>query len=492
MNEQMHVFRKLGIAVRKKKSFLALGLDPTEDMQWLIDKCGSLEAGLKWLIDETAPYIVMIKPNLAFYEASVEERKILRSVIDYAREKYGLLICLDVKRGDIMATQTRWAKADIKNFAPDIVTINPYMGEDTVTPYLNEDPNLCVFAIAATSNPKAVEMQDYSGCVVPAYVNTVLQGVNWDNERVGFVVGSTKPEAGKLIRAYELSTYDDYSWFLEPGFGAQGGNLESVSYSGGKAIFPISSGLTKEKYLQGMSPGEAAKEWRDKINKQMADYRIKSLKELLIEGMAKEGLLKIAPSTDKSTWWTLKAGGQSPVYANIRELQSFPELLKWATYLMYLQSKDVEFDMISPVAYGALGIGFQMSLMTNKPAITVRKEKKEGHGIASNFVGRYKKGDKVAITEDVVTSGDSTFENVDILREAGMEINHSFVIVHREEVQQFKFEQRDIEVHYLITLREFVEALKVNNYELAPTGSKEVVDFIAEHLEETTCWAEAG
>ncbi len=484
-------FQKLERISTEKNSFVGLGLDPTEDMNWLIEKCGSLEAGLKWLVDQMADYITMVKLNLAFYEKTVENRQILRNVFDYAHKKYGLLRCLDAKRGDIMATQMMWAEADIKNFDPDIVTINGYMGEDTVKPFLAIKPDLCIYVVGAPSNESSKGILNYAGCIVPPYINTILEGRRWDDERIGYVVGATKPWAARLISAYDLSTYGNCSPKLAPGFGAQGGDIESVSYSYGNTIYPISSGLTKQKYLQGKSPREVAKEWRDKINQQLAKYKVRSLKELLLEGMLENGLIKIAPSVDEDSWWTLKSGAKSPVYANIRDLPSHPELLKWATYLLYLEMKHYSFDRVSPVAYGALGLGSYLSLMTDTPPIIVRKERKEGHGIAGNIMGVYYEGEEAAVIEDVITSGESSIKIANNLREAGLEVNHTFLMVNREETQKTVFDEAGIEPHYLFTLREVVGMMKENNYELAPEGDKEVVNFISEHLEETNCWAVA-
>jgi orotidine-5'-phosphate decarboxylase len=127
----MNSFEKLEELVVKKQSYLVLGLDPSIEESSDSD----LESYLKNIIDQTSEYIVGIKAQLAFYERSVKRRETLKSIMKYAKSK-GLITILDVKRGDILATQKEWAKADIENFSPDIITVNAYMGEETIKAYL--------------------------------------------------------------------------------------------------------------------------------------------------------------------------------------------------------------------------------------------------------------------------------------------------------------------------------------------------------------------
>ena len=198
-------FELLQEQILTKKSHIILGLDPTDEMEETIREHGGLESYLKYLIDETHEYIVGIKPNLAFYESSPYFRDILGKVMTYAYEKYNLVKILDVKRGDIMDTQKEWAHADIKNFKPDIVTLNDYMGGlDVVGPYLDLDDHICAYVLAATSNPGARNFQDLYVNGITNYQEKALQARKYCPDRVGFVVGSTKPDAIKNIRAVEL------------------------------------------------------------------------------------------------------------------------------------------------------------------------------------------------------------------------------------------------------------------------------------------------
>ncbi|MCL2538006.1 MAG: orotidine-5'-phosphate decarboxylase [Alphaproteobacteria bacterium] len=262
----MHAFQKLAQQIKTKNSRLVLGLDPSpEQMDY---------KKLRKIIDKCAPHIVGIKLNLAFYEK--HSRHILAEIMNYTAIAHpNLLRILDDKRGDIGSTQKEYSTADIYNFVPDIVTVSPYIGEiDTIMPYLDADPNMCVFALAATSNENAKIQNLRAEDGLYVYQHMALEIRNVDKERVGFVVGATKPESMKNIRTAELDNgHDtkDLAFVLAPGFGRQGGDLDFIKYAGPNAIYPISSGLTNPEYLGKMKPAKAAEKWKNDINNAAAD-----------------------------------------------------------------------------------------------------------------------------------------------------------------------------------------------------------------------------
>lgn len=247
-------FKKLSEQIAIKNSQLILGIDPMPDQmksEILLD-----------IISQAEPYILGIKPNLAYFEGN---RDLLTDLMHRTAEKYPQLIrILDAKRGDIAQTQKQYAHNDIKNFAPDIITVNPYMGaHDTIAPYLDADPGICVFATAASSNPDAMRFQNIMLDGRPIYDYMAQMIALCDRNRVGYVIGATRTEAVHTIRAHETGAP---AWILAPGFGAQGGDLSFVKYAGANAIYPISRGLTHPEYLNGLSVRAAANQWRTAIN----------------------------------------------------------------------------------------------------------------------------------------------------------------------------------------------------------------------------------
>ncbi len=480
----MTAFQQLENAITQKNSYVVLGLDPTEEMEPDIKKHGGLKNYLTFLIDQTHENIVGIKPNLAFYEETTENRQILSEIMDYAAEEYGLLKILDVKRGDIMDTQSRWAKADIANFKPDIITLNEYMGGlDVIKPYLDADENMCVFALTATSNPGAREFQDaYSGGI-RNYQKKALQARRCDKDRVGFVVGATKPDAMKNIRAIELEHGYEPAFVLAPGFGKQGGSMDFVNYTNKKCIFPISSGLTKEKYLGGLTPKEASLKWKNEINEAMETQKANSLFVNMIEEMVENDLLWTAPEEDTKTWRRLNNGSLSPIYADIRNIQSHPDLMKKASYLLAKKIKELklDFDHIAAVPYGSLGLAYGIADILNKPVLTPRKEGVKDHGDKKEIVGKYKKGDIVLIFDDVATSGKSIIEASEALQQNDLIVNDALVLVDRQQGAAEHLANHGINLDSRMTLLQAFTELQNND-----NGKDKIGDFVIKYLKQPT------
>jgi orotidine-5'-phosphate decarboxylase len=350
----------------ERNSRIIQGLDPDKQVHEAAAAKGMRpDAYYKHSILQTAPYIAGVKPNLAHWEAFEGGREMLANLLDWIRGEFGLPVILDVKRGDIGDTQKHWAKADKANFNPDIATINPYMGwNDTIAPYLNE--GIDVFALASTSN-KDTEIQEMNTGGIKVYQQMALHVRQVGAERVGLVVGATKPASAMNIRAVELekdTSIENTSLFLAPGFGKQGGNLDFVKYAGPNAVYPISRGFTDPDQLNGLTPGEAAKKWRDAINETAAaGYDMQPVSQIVIGMLNKYGLIDIAPSEDKATWFKLKAGGESPIYYDMRNIQSYPELTELVSYIMAEKIKHdkIDFDRIMAVPYGALGLGYAVA-----------------------------------------------------------------------------------------------------------------------------------
>lgn len=177
------------------------------------------------IIDATHDLVAAYKPNLAFYEALGNEGWfILKKTVDYIPQ--GILKIGDAKRGDIGSTAIKYAKS-LFELGFDVVTVNPYLGWDSVGPFLhNEEKG--VFVLCLTSNPSS---QDFQYCMVegrPFYQRVAEKVIEWNsNENCGLVVGATHPE--ELIKIRETAT--DLP-FLIPGIGAQGGKLESAVLGG--------------------------------------------------------------------------------------------------------------------------------------------------------------------------------------------------------------------------------------------------------------------
>ena len=218
--------------IKKKQSFLCVGLD--SDIQkipsFLLDTSDPIFYFNQKIIDATAPYTVAYKPNLAFYESNgLEGWNSLEKTVNYIRQKYpDIFLIADAKRGDIGNTSAMYARTFFETFNFDAVTIAPYMGEDSVTPFLGYTDKW-VILLALTSNKGAFDfqlMEDASG--EKLFEKVLRQSGKWAGEdQMMYVVGATKAEALKCIREIVPGHF-----LLVPGVGAQGGSLGEVAKYG--------------------------------------------------------------------------------------------------------------------------------------------------------------------------------------------------------------------------------------------------------------------
>ncbi|MCX7985049.1 MAG: orotidine-5'-phosphate decarboxylase [Bacteroidetes bacterium] len=218
---------KLRSVQQKTHSLLCIGLDvdPQKLPHHLQKHTGGILEFNRAIIEATSDLVCAYKPNLAFYEALGERGwLILRKTLKLI--PWGTITIADGKRGDIGNTAEQYARALFDGLGFDAVTVNPYMGYDSIEPFLRM-PEKGVFVLALTSNPGSRDFQRLKVGTMPLYIKVVRKAVTWNTRgNVGLVVGATHPKELRKIRtlAKELP-------ILIPGIGAQGGDLErSVCY----------------------------------------------------------------------------------------------------------------------------------------------------------------------------------------------------------------------------------------------------------------------
>jgi uridine monophosphate synthetase len=248
-------------------SLLCVGLDPhVTDLPR-----PTAEAACEFcleLVRQTAPYAAAFKPNAAFFEQfGAEGWTALKQVIAAVQERSQRLgslipVILDAKRGDIASTAEAYARSAFSSLGAHAITLSPYLGKDSIAPFL-ADPEKGVFLLCKTSNPGAADLQDLpvNGTGEPLYVAVARLAQSWNTKNnIGLVVGATQPAAMARIRevAPEL-------WFLAPGVGAQGGDMETALLAGlrrdGKGLLlPVARGISRQS-----DPAKAAARLRDQI-----------------------------------------------------------------------------------------------------------------------------------------------------------------------------------------------------------------------------------
>ncbi|RRD02399.1 orotidine-5'-phosphate decarboxylase [Prevotella sp. OH937_COT-195] len=211
-----------------KKSFLCVGLDTDTKKipQHLMEEEDPVFAFNKAIIDATAPYCVAYKPNLAFYEASgIKGMIAFEKTVEYLKKDYpDHFIIADAKRGDIGNTSAMYARTFFEEYDIDALTVAPYMGEDSITPFLGYEDKW-VIVLALTSNKGSFDFQLTEGGNREKLFEKVLRKTQeWGNENnMMFVVGATQGRMFENVRRIAPN-----SFLLVPGIGAQGGSLEEV------------------------------------------------------------------------------------------------------------------------------------------------------------------------------------------------------------------------------------------------------------------------
>ena len=215
----------------RKHSFLCVGLDPEIEKipSFLLKEKDPLFEFNKRIIDSTHKYAVAYKPNSAFYESLGSKGWIsLEATVRYIRNNYpDIFVIADAKRGDIGNTSKMYAKAFLENLPFDAITVAPYMGEDSVTPFLSYKDKW-VILLALTSNKGADDFQYHDEDGLKLFERVLSVSQKWGTiNNMMYVVGATRADMLKDIRRIAPDHF-----LLVPGVGAQGGSLEAVAHYG--------------------------------------------------------------------------------------------------------------------------------------------------------------------------------------------------------------------------------------------------------------------
>lgn len=398
---------------RAAESLLCVGLDPRNlSSRAARDRCVAI-------ITATADHAAAFKPNAAFFEAlGADGFGVLAEVIAAVPEEIPVL--LDAKRGDISSTAEAYARAAFEHLGAGAVTLHPYLGRESVAPFL-EFAGRGVFVLCRTSNPGGADLQEsemQSG--EPVYVRVARSAAGWaDRSRLGLVVGATAPVALQKVRRVAPE-----HWILAPGVGAQGG---SAAAAVGAGIRADGSGLllaVSRAIFEAPDPASVAAELHAAIERtrsfgtSVAEPGVgDELAELLFDA----GCIRLGD-------FELKSGRRSPIYLDLRNLVGHPALLTRvaARYVPLLG----EADRMAGVPLAGLPIATAVSLAAGVPMVFPRPEVKD-HGTGEEVEGPFEAGESVVIVDDVATGGSSILLAADRLRGAGLDVDTAVVLVDR-------------------------------------------------------------
>jgi uridine monophosphate synthetase len=463
----MNFFEKLSAAVVFNRSLLCVGLDPQIDN--LPDGVDIEERLVSWgkqVIDKTADQVCCYKPNFAFYEQfGLAGMRALQRIITSMPKNIPVL--LDVKRGDIGSTAQAYAAAAFEQWGADAVTLSPFLGEDSINPFLAYKEK-AVFLLCFTSNPSANQVQMHGD--PPLFELIAHNSQVWGSpQQIGLVVGATQLDA--LSRVREICPQN---WILAPGVGAQGGDLEKTLQAGlrtdgGGLIIPVSRAV-----MQAADAHQAALEFKERINQTIhslneAPKAIMTMNTKLVMELFRSGCIKFGN-------FTLASGKQSPIYIDLRRVVSFPDLFKMVANAYADVVKTLEFDHIASVPYAALPTGAVVAMKLNRSLIYPRKEVKQ-HGTGQAVEGAFQTGQTTILLEDVITSGGSIVTAAESLRQAGLQVKDVVVLVDREQGGHNKMNEAGIALHAIMTIHDVLNIL--NEHALIdPQTYKSVCQYI--------------
>jgi uridine monophosphate synthetase len=469
-------------------SLLCVGLDPRpSDLStgpWQGLPALTAEAARDFclrLIKSTAPYAAAFKPNAAFFELyGPEGWAVLKDVIAAVQaesDRMGSMIpvILDAKRGDIASTAEAYAKSAFENLGVHAITLNPYLGKDSIDPFLTYKEK-GVFLLCKTSNPGAADLQDLSLTPDPSpdrrgdgtrgeylYEHVAQLAQQWNTgNNIGLVVGATQPKALRRVRAAAPDL-----WLLVPGVGAQGGDLEGALHAGLRAdgkgmLINISRAISRAE-----NPRLEAAKLRDEIlqvirdqglgnqrikplpGRQIFESLIPNLFSTLADGLLEAGCFKFGE-------FTLKSGLKSPIYIDLRRLVSYPWLLEQVASAYLPVLKSLEFNRLAGLPYAALPIVTAISLKTGYPVIYPRKEIKT-YGTKAEVEGEYHAGETAVVVDDVTTTGGSKFEGIEKLTGAGLKVRDVVVLIDRQSGAQEALAEAGFRLHAVLTINELLD-----------------------------------
>ena len=455
-------------------SLLCVGLDPHPSDLPAPTAQAAREFCLR-IVKATAPYAAAFKPNAAFFELYGPEgwaalKDVIAAVQDESNRLGSMIpVVLDAKRGDIASTAEAYARSAFESLGVHAITLNPYLGKDSIDPFLAHKEK-GVFLLCKTSNPGAADLQDLNVSIgeggrpsMPLHVHVAQLAQQWNNgNNIGLVVGATQAESLARVRAAAPDL-----WFLVPGVGAQGGDLETALRSGLRAdgkglLVNVSRGISRAE-----NPASAATELRDEmvnIKYQMgetrksifdprksttkttkADFPISDLADSLLEA----GCVKFGE-------FTLKSGLKSPIYIDLRRIITYPKLLEQvgAAYLPIL--KTLKFDRLAGLPYAAIPIATAICLQNGYSMIYPRKEVKT-YGTKAEIEGEYLAGETALVVDDVTTTGGSKFEGIEKLTAVGLKVRDVVVLIDRQSGAKELLAEAGFSLHAVMTITDLLD-----------------------------------
>jgi uridine monophosphate synthetase len=473
---------KLSARVAASNSLLCVGLDPSPQMlngKGKTPALAALELNRR-TIAATKDIACAYKPNIAFYEAmGLPGFGVLTETLAMIPDDVPVI--LDAKRADVGSTSEGYARFVFDVLGVDAVTVSPYLGGDALAPFLaRTDKGIII--LCRTSNPGARDLQDLNADGLPLYQQVAHLAQTWNSAaNVLLVMGATYPSEMAWARSYFPAM-----WFLVPGVGAQGGDLEAATRAG---LTAAGDGIivSVSRAIMGASdPRRAAVALCDAINVVRDDVRTRqagqrsagepagglSLKQTedLVLGLHDIGCVQFGE-------FKLKSGNMSPIYVDLRRMVADAGVLRMAARAYERLLTPLTFDRLAAIPYAGLPIGTAVALEMNRPLIYPRREVKS-YGTGRAIEGVFKVGETVAIIDDVITTGESKVETLAPLAAAGLHVRDIVVLIDREQGGAAELAAHGLQLHSVLNITTMLDIL-ARRGRVSPDDAARVRTYLA-------------
>ena len=463
MSPMSTFFDRLVDRHRRIDSLLCVGLDPR------VEPGASAAAQIvdenRRIIDATIDTALCYKPNIAFYEQHGPAG--LQALADTIRLiGEDVPVILDAKRGDIGSTAEAYAAA-VRALGAGAVTVSPYMGSDSVLPFV--DAGLAVFVLCKTSNPGSNEFQTLAAPDLPLYRAIAAAATAWSSE-CGLVVGATDRDAIAAIRAAHPEV-----WILAPGIGAQGATMRDTVAAGARAdgagILPVvARGIAaaddpKRAAADLVDEYRRARDARRDAAAPTGDATVTRLLDAILD----TNCFQVGE-------FTLKSGTLSPFYIDLRRLQSSPDALEAAAAAYRALFASLSADRIAAVPVAAISLATAFALSARLPLVYPRLPPKP-HGSGNTIEGNWSAGERVVLVDDLITTGLSKIEAIDLLRGEGLVVDDLLVLIERGAQGRRDMERAGVRLHAAASIDRLVDRAAQRG--LIDAGARErIVDFL--------------
>ncbi len=458
---------KLDAAIGRNASLLCLGLDPNPEMLPGLERQSAaaslleLTSWLKIVIDRTKHLVCAYKPTLGFYLAfGAAGLDLLAEVLDYIPAN--IAVILDAKHGDLN-TASQLAATFFDRWQVDAVTLNPYVGQEGVTPFLLY-PARAVFILTHTSNPSAEAIQSYPTTDEPLYLSVVETVQNWASaDRLGLEVGTTNPAVLAQVRALAPERI-----ILARSIWSESIDLRSILAAG---LNRTGTGLLLPVPQDWLGQPDILERQIDDLRRQIEDLRVQLIQGPSMCNLWQSETLQQSLTPNQALIVRLydigclmfgsyvqASGAVFPYYIDLRRIISEPQLFHQVLSAYATVTAPLQFDRIAGIPYGSLPTATGLSLKLNRPMIYPRKEVK-AHGTRRLVEGHFEPGETALVVDDVLITGKSVLEGIHKLETSGLRVTDIVVLIDHEGGVRDKMHDRGYQAHAVFTLSEISQTL---------------------------------